>query len=173
MSYGLVRQIGPWKMTGHDVKKILLPPDLDPSDYQTIRPGNVRAGNTQPIARSTIAERSIYLPPADDPRVSIPGRRISINRALGSKREPLEGKGVLTALSGGGALQMKLDPVTGDVITDQPSLLQPPVEKRVVKPDPLAPQGPLPKRKQTPEEQGADIINFIADVIPYAALFIP
>lgn len=171
MSYGLVRQIGPWPMTAHDIKKVILPPDMDPSDYQTIRPGKVRAGNTQPIARSVIAERTVLLPPNDDPRVNIPGRRISINRALGSKREPLEGKGILTALSGGGALQMKLDPVTGAVVTDKPSLLQQSEEPQVVKKDPLAPQGPLPKRKMTPEEMGAGIINFVADVLPYAVMF--
>lgn len=174
MSYGLVRQVGPWPLTRSDLQKVLQPPNDDPTDYQDIRPYVVRDGATQPVSKSVLAQPTVLLPPADDPRTYIPGRRISINRALGSKREPMEGQGMLTALSGGGSLQLKLDPFTGEVITDQPSLLtkQPEETQKETPMQPSMPSAPLPKRKMTPDEMGASMINAAVDVIPFMIPFI-
>jgi hypothetical protein len=172
MSYGLVRQVGPWPLTPSDLKKVLAPAPTDPTDYQVIRPGIVRAGNTQPLAKSAMAMPTVMLPPADDPRVQAVGRRLGINRVLGGKREPLEGQGMLSALTGGGSLQLKLDPVTGEVISDKPSLLTKTSDEMKKEPLVKTPQAPLPKRKMTPEEMGASVINGFADVIPYMIPFL-
>lgn len=176
MSYGLVRQVGPWPLTASDIQKVLHPQSVDPSDYQSIRPYVVHDGATQPIVKSVIAQRTVLLPPADDPRVSVPGRKIGIDRALGAKREPMESKGILTALSGGGALQLKIDPQTGEVISDQPSLLTKPANdmpsETPAQPAPMKQQGPLPPRKMTPDEMGAWAINGIADALPYVIPFL-
>lgn len=174
MSYGLVRQVGPWPLTESDLRKVLQEPNDDPTDYQDIRPYMVRDGATQPLSKSVLAQPTVLLPPAEDPRVYIPGRRISINRALGAKREPLEGQGALTALSGGGSLKLKLDPYTGQIVSDQPSLLEKeaPEAQKEVPIKPSTPAAPLPKRKMTPDEMGAAMINGLADVIPYMIPFI-
>lgn len=118
MSYGLVRQVGPWPLTASDLQKVMAPPAPDPQDYQQIRPFVVRDGDEfQP--RSVVSDRSVMLPLEMDPRIALPGRRISINRALGAKRQPLEGQGALKALSGEAGLNLKVDVETGRVIDDQ------------------------------------------------------
>lgn len=118
MSYGLVRQVGPWPLTQSDLQKVMVAPSPDPSDYQQIRPFVVRDGDSF-LPRSLVADRTVMLPMEIDPRISLPGRRISINRALGARRQPLEGQGAQTALSGGAGLNLKVDVETGRVIDDQ------------------------------------------------------
>lgn len=173
MSYGLVRQVGPWPLTVSDFKKVAAPPARDPQDYETIRPYVVRDGY-EFSPRSTIADRTVMLPMEIDPRISLPGRRVSLNYALGAKRQPLEGQGAIKALSGPSGLSLKIDPETGRVVDDQ--FLQ---QKEKNQQDAQAEYNaklkamideynkPMDKRRLTGQEMGGAVLNNVANVLPF------
>jgi hypothetical protein len=178
MSYGLVRQVGPWPMTASDMRKVMAPPNTDPVDYQVMNPYTVRDGY-EFGPRSVIADRSVMLPMEIDPRISLPGRRVSINRALGNKRQPLEGQGAVKALSGASGLSMKLDPETGRVVDDQflqqkaknQKDVQEQYDKKVK--DMIDEYNkPVAKRKLTGAEMGGQVLQGVGDVLPYMIPFL-
>jgi len=178
MSYGLVRQVGPWPLTASDLRKVIAPPNADPVDFQTIRPNVVRDGY-EFNPRSVIADRTVVMPMEIDPRISLPGRRISINRALGSKREPLEGQGALTALSGSSGLSLKVDPETGRIVDEQ--FLQEKARNQQTAKEQYDKKvkemideynKPMAKRKLTPDEMGGTILQGVGNVLPYMIPFI-
>lgn len=146
MSYGLVRQIGPWDMTANDWRKVNAPMDIDPSDYQAIRPGTVSAMNPFLVKPSPLLDRTVVLPPADDPRILTPGRRVTVSRIMGNKRTPLEGQGAGKALTG--------------QLTEKVSVPNPMAAA-------AAATGDGKKEKMTPEEMAAQALNFGAGVLPY------
>lgn len=150
MSYGLVRQIGPWEMTANDWRKVSAPVDIDPSDYQQIRPGSVEAINPFLVGISPILDRKVTLPPADDPRVTAPGRRLTINRVLGAKRMPLEGQGAIRALF--------------NQLIQQPNE---PLQTTGAAASTTQETSSGKKRKLSPEEMGAEVLNFGANYLPY------
>lgn len=178
MSYGLVRQVGPWPLTASDLRKVMAPPNPDPVDYQVMNPYTVRDGY-EFGPRSVVADRTVMLPMEIDPRISLPGRRVSINRALGSKRQPLEGQGALKALSGSSGLSLKIDPETGRVVDDQFLQQKAANEKNVkeahakkVKEMVDEYNKPMAKRKLTGAEMGGQVLQGIGDVLPYMIPFI-
>lgn len=178
MSYGLVRQVGPWPLTASDMRKVMAPPPSDPTDFQVMHPNVVRDGyEFQP--RSVIADRTVMLPMEIDPRISLPGRRVSINRALGNKRQPLEGQGAVKALSGSSGLSLKVDPETGRVVDDQ-FLQQKAKNQKDVKDqyDKKVKEmideynKPVAKRKLTGAEMGGQVLQGVGDVLPYMIPFV-
>jgi hypothetical protein len=178
MSYGLVRQVGPWPLTAADLRKVMAPPDPDPIDFQSIRPNVVRDGY-EFSQRSAIADRTVMMPMEIDPRISLPGRRVSMNRALGSKRQPLEGQGALKALSGSSGLALKVDPETGRIVDDQFLQEKSRNEKAVkeaydkkVKEMIDEYNKPGEKRKLTGAEMGGQVLQGVGDVLPYMIPFV-
>jgi hypothetical protein len=178
MSYGLVRQVGPWPLTASDLRKVMAPPDPDPIDFQSIRPNVVRDGY-EFSQRSAIADRTVMMPMEIDPRISLPGRRVSMNRALGSKRQPLEGQGALKALSGSSGLALKVDPETGRIVDDQFLQEKSRNEKAVkeaydkkVKEMIDEYNKPGEKRKLTGAEMGGQVLQGVGDVLPYMIPFV-
>lgn len=94
--YGLVRQVGPWDVKESDILNIYRPREYDPSDRQLLKPDAVpngvepfqqysQIGGGVTLTRLGVLDRAM-----DDPRVQTPGRRLSVNRLLGSKRVPME-----------------------------------------------------------------------------------
>lgn len=178
MSYGLVRQVGPWPLTASDMQKVMAPPPMDRSDFQVMHPNVVRDGY-EFGQRSVIADRTVMLPMEVDPRTTLPGRRISINRALGNKRQPLEGQGAVKALSGSSGLSLKVDPETGRVVDDQ-FLQQKAKNQKDVKEqyDKKVKEmideynKPMAKRKLTGAEMGGQVLQGVGDVLPYMIPFL-
>lgn len=186
MSYGLVRQVGPWPLTTSDLAKVAAPAERDPSDVEDIRPYVVTDGNAF-MPRSVVADRTVMLPSDVDPRIALPGRRISINWALGAKRQPLEGQGALKALSGAAGLNLKLDTETGRVIDSQ-FMDQRAANQKLVQNQNAATikkynedvkkmieeynATPAEKRNMTPGEMTSSFLQGVAGVVPYMIPFL-
>lgn len=178
MSYGLVRQVGPWPLTASDLQKVMAPPETDPSNYQTMHPATIRDGVSAVLPMSPYVDRTVILPMEIDPRISLPGRRISINRALGAKRQPLEGQGALQALSGSAGLNLKLDPETGRVVDDQFIQQKNANQKRVqdeynqkLKAMMDEYNKPMEKRNLTGQEMLGELVQGVGNTLPYVLPF--
>lgn len=137
MKYGLVRQLGPWTPTEADIFNFAAPARSDPSDYQILNPDGVpnttdtHAQSTQlgggkvaiktPDGGMTILQRVV-----DDPRISIPGRRLDINRKAGASRMPIEpgtGYGPLRTV-GVGSSALSLPKAEAPTTTTTPTFTQ-------------------------------------------------
>lgn len=106
---GLVRQIGPWQPTAKDIFSFAAPGPYDPSDQRFLQPdGTPNSTDTRAQWVTDGGGKTIIKTPkyttvinriVDDPRLNAPGRRLSNNRILGAKRQPIEPVGDIRALS--------------------------------------------------------------------------